>query len=157
MKLHKYIFALLLLSCVTMRAIASDDFVDTTINELLQAKITDERVIIEQQYNSQSKVDRLKFRSKEIESIVLEKFEPKYSSFRVQVKYNDGKAETFSGRYNSYIMAPIASKYIKFAEIIQLADITTQKIKLESVKNGYATEEAEVKNEMKMKMKMCEF
>jgi len=122
-----------------MRAMASDDFIDTTINELLQAKITDERVIIEQQYNSQSKVNRLKSRSKEVESIVLEKFEPKYSSFRVLVKYNDGKSETFSGRYNSYIMAPIAAKYIKFADIIQSSDITTQKIKLESVRNGYAT------------------
>lgn len=144
MKLHKYIFALLLLSCVTMRVMASDDFIDTTINELLQAKITDERVIIEQQYNSQSKVNRLKSRSKEIESIVLEKFEPRYASFRVLVKYNDGKSETFSGRYNSYIMAPIAAKYIKFADIIQSSDITTQKIKLESVRNGYATEEVEI-------------
>lgn len=144
MKLYTYILALLLLICATLRALASEDFVDTTINELLQAKITDERVLIEQQYNSQSKIDRLKNRREEIKSIVLEKFDPKYSSFRVLVQYNDGKTETFSGRYNSYIMAPLAARYIKFAEIIQADDITTKKTPLASIKNGYATEEAEV-------------
>ena len=145
MKLCRYIAAaLLLMVCSNMYAIASEDFVDTTINELLQAKITDKRVVIEQQYNSQSKIDRLKSRREEIKSIVLEKFDPKYSSFRVLVQYNDNKTETFSGRYTSYIMAPVAARYIKFAEVIQSQDVTTQKTLLTNVSNGYATEESEV-------------
>ncbi|MDP4832729.1 MAG: flagellar basal body P-ring formation chaperone FlgA [Rickettsiaceae bacterium] len=127
-----------------MQVVASDDFVDTTINELLQAKITDARVLIEQQYNSQSKVDRLKSRREEIKSIVLEKFDTKYSSFRVLVQYNDGKSEPFSGRYISYVMAPVAAKYIKYAEIIQSDDITTEKTLLANIKKGFATEESEV-------------
>ena len=47
MKLHKYIFALLLLSCVTMRAMASDDYIDTT-NALQKFIIQKDKEFFEQ-------------------------------------------------------------------------------------------------------------
>ena len=144
MKSSKYILSLLLLVFVAPYAIASKGFIDKTVNELLQEKITDNRVIVEHQYNSKSKFTKIQSRQDEVQSIVLERFEPKYSSFRVKIQYNDGKADSISGRYASYVMAPVAARYIKFGEIIQDSDVTTQKTRIDSIRKGVATEKSEV-------------
>ena len=60
------------------------------------------------------------------------------------VEYNDGKIDSVSGKYISYIMAPIAGRYIKFGEVIQASDVSTKKTRLDTVRKGYATEDAEV-------------
>ncbi len=125
-------------------AFAAENFIDSTIQGLLQEKITDSRVIVEQQYNSKNKLLRIKEKQEEIKSIILEKFDPKFSSFRVQIHYNDEKIDSLSGKYISYVMAPVAGRYIKFGEIIQSSDVASKKIRLDAIKNGYATEEAEV-------------
>ena len=70
--------------------------------------------------------------------------DPKFSSFRVQVNYNDGKIDTISGKYITYIMAPVAARYIKFGDIIQGSDITSKKMRLDTFKKGFATETSEV-------------
>ncbi|MDA9163457.1 flagellar basal body P-ring formation chaperone FlgA [Rickettsiaceae bacterium] len=149
MNSYKYISSLILSSLLLVvvsisTAVASEDFIEDTIHNLLREKITDERIIIEAQYNSKKKLEQIKTNQEKVEAILLEKFDPKYSSFRVNVKYNDGKGDTLSGRYVSYVMAPIAAKYIKFGEVIMAEDLTTKKVNLTSMKRGYATEEAEV-------------
>ena len=118
MKLLSFLL-FLCITLLTLFAIADEDFVGKTINGLLQEKIQDNRIIVEQ-------------------------FEPKNSSFRVRVNYNDGKAETLSGRYLSYVMAPIAARYIKFGDVIQQSDVTTMKVRIDSLNSEYASELNEV-------------
>jgi flagella basal body P-ring formation protein FlgA len=140
----KFLFLPVLLVLLVSSAFASEDFVDSTIQGLLQEKITDNRVTVEQQYNSNNKIIQIKSKKEVIKSIILEKFDPKFSSFRVQVNYNDGKIDTISGKYITYIMAPVAARYIKFGDIIQGSDITSKKMRLDTFKKGFATETSEV-------------
>ncbi|MEA0970336.1 flagellar basal body P-ring biosynthesis protein FlgA [Candidatus Megaera venefica] len=134
----------LCITLLTLFALADEDFVSKTINGLLQEKIQDNRIIIEQEYSSKSKFDKIKSAQDKIDSIIVEQFEPKNSSFRVRVNYNDGKAETLSGRYLSYVMAPIAARYIKFGDVIQQSDVTTMKVRIDSLNSEYASELNEV-------------
>ncbi len=134
----------LCITLLTLFALADEDFVGKTINGLLQEKIQDNRIIIEQEYSSKSKFDKIKSAQDKIDSIIVEQFEPKNSSFRVRVNYNDGKAETLSGRYLSYVMAPIAARYIKFGDVIQQSDVTTMKVRIDSLNSEYASELNEV-------------
>jgi flagella basal body P-ring formation protein FlgA len=134
----------LCITLLTLFAIADEDFVGKTINGLLQEKIQDTRIIVEQEYSSKSKFDKIKSAQDKIDSIIVEQFEPKNSSFRVRVNYNDGKAETLSGRYLSYVMAPIAARYIKFGDVIQQSDVTTIKVRIDSLNSEYASELNEV-------------
>ena len=141
------LLSFLLFICITflsLFAIADEDFVGKTINGLLQEKLQDNRIIVEQEYSSKSKFDKIKSAQDKIDSIIVEQFEPKNSSFRVRVNYNDGKAETLSGRYNSYVMAPIAARYIKFGDVIQQSDVTTMKMRIDSLNSEYASELNEV-------------
>ncbi|CAN0598152.1 unnamed protein product, partial [Ectocarpus sp. 12 AP-2014] len=140
----KFLFLPVLLVLLVSSTFASEDFVDSTIQGLLQEKITDNRVTVEQQYNSNNKITQIKSKKEAIKSIILEKFDPKFSSFRVQVNYNDGKIDTISGKYITYIMAPVAARYIKFGDIIQGSDITSKKMRLDTFKKGFATETSEV-------------
>lgn len=140
----KFLFSPVLLILLVNSAFASEDFVDSTIQGLLQEKITDSRVMVEQEYNSKNKITQIKSKKEAIKSIILEKFDPKFSSFRVQVNYNDGKIDSISGKYISYIMAPVAARYIKFGDVIQGSDITSKKMRLDTFKKGFATEESEV-------------
>ena len=134
----------LCITLLTLFALADEDFVGKTINGLLQEKIQDNRIIVEQKYSSKSKFDKIKSAQDKIDSIIVEQFEPKNSSFRVRVNYNDGKAETLSGRYLSYVMAPIAARYIKFGDVIQQSDVTTMKVRIDSLNSEYASELNEV-------------
>ena len=134
----------LCITLLTLFAIADEDFVGKTINGLLQEKIQDNRIIVEQEYSSKSKFDKIKSAQDKIDSIIVEQFEPKNSSFRVRVNYNDGKAETLSGLYLSYVMAPIAARYIKFGDVIQQSDVTTIKVRIDSLNSEYASELNEV-------------
>jgi len=143
MKLLSFLL-FLCITLLTLFAIADEDFVGKTINGLLQEKIQDNRIIVEQEYSSKSKFDKIKSAQDKIDSIIVEQFEPKNSSFRVRVNYNDGKAETLSGRYLSYVMAPIAARYIKFGDVIQQSDVTTIKVRIDSLNSEYASELNEV-------------
>ena len=143
MKLLSFLL-FLCITLLTLFALADEDFVGKTINGLLQEKIQDNRIIIEQEYSSKSKFDKIKSAQDKIDSIIVEQFEPKNSSFRVRVNYNDGKAETLSGRYLSYVMAPIAARYIKFGDVIQQSDVTTIKVRIDSLNSEYASELNEV-------------
>jgi len=143
MKLLSFLL-FLCITLLTLFALADEDFVGKTINGLLQEKIQDNRIIVEQEYSSKSKFDKIKSAQDKIDSIIVEQFEPKNSSFRVRVNYNDGKAETLSGRYLSYVMAPIAARYIKFGDVIQQSDVTTMKVRIDSLNSEYASELNEV-------------
>lgn len=141
------LLSFLLFFCVTFFSIfasADEDFVGKTINGLIQERIQDNRIIVEQEYSSKSKFDKIKSVQDKIDSIIVEQFEPKNSSFRVRVNYNDGKAETLSGRYHSYVMAPIAARYIKFGDVIQQSDVSTMKVRIDSLNSEYASELNEV-------------
>lgn len=140
----KFLLLPVLLVLLVSSAFANEDFIDSTIQGLLQGKITDSRVIVEQQYNSKNKITQIKSKKETIKSIILEKFDPKFSSFRAQVNYNDGTIDSISGKYVSYIMAPVAARYIKFGDIIQDSDITSKKMRLDTFKKGFATESSEV-------------
>lgn len=139
------VFAICILSLSINSAFAEqENFVDTTIQGLLQEKITDHRVTVEPQYNSTSKINELRKRENKIKTIILEKFDPRYSSFRARVNYTDESSDSVSGKYFSYIMAPVASRYIKPNEIIQSGDIALEKTRLDNLRRGYATESSEV-------------
>ena len=140
----KFLFLPVLLVLLVSSTFVDEDFVDSTIQGVLQEKITDSRIVVEQQYNSKNKITQIKSRKEDIKSIVLENFDPKFSSFRVQVHYNDGKIDSISGKYIPYIMAPVAGKYIKFGDIIQASDIASKKMRLDTFKKGFATEDSEV-------------
>jgi flagella basal body P-ring formation protein FlgA len=121
-------------------SLANDHFVDKTINDLLQERISDERIIVEQEYNSKSKLEKVKAAQEKIETIILDQFDPNYSRFRVKINYTDNKAETLSGHYVSYVMAPVAVRYIGFGKIIQQSDIKSKKTKLDSTTSNYITD-----------------
>lgn len=143
MKLLNFLL-FLYITFLSLFAIAGEDFVSKTINVLLQEKIQDTRIIVEQEYSSKSKFDKIKSAQDKIDSIVIEQFEPKNSSFRVSVKYNDGKSDELSGHYSSYVMAPVAARYIKYGDVIQQSDVSTIKVKVDSITREYASELSEV-------------
>ncbi|PCJ29264.1 MAG: flagella basal body P-ring formation protein FlgA [Rickettsiales bacterium] len=150
MKLYKHALQLLLLQ-ILLVLIASpafsfgrDDFVAQTIYDLLQEKSQDKRIIFEPKYSSGKKMDAIKTHLEDIKTITLGKFEPSRSSFRAIIHYNNGKSDVLSGRYESYILVPVAARYIKFGSVIQSIDFTTKKTRLVSLAQGYATEESEI-------------
>jgi flagella basal body P-ring formation protein FlgA len=143
MKLLNFLL-FLYITFLSLFAIAGEDFVSKTINVLLQEKIQDTRIIVEQEYSSKSKFDKIKSAQDKIDSIVIEQFEPKNSSFRVSVKYNDGKSDELSGHYSSYVMAPVSARYIKYGDVIQQSDVSTIKVKVDSITREYASELSEV-------------
>ncbi|RTK92909.1 MAG: flagellar basal body P-ring formation protein FlgA [Rickettsiales bacterium] len=121
-------------------AFASNDFIDKTVKELIQEKITDNRLDIEHVYNSKSMIDKVKANQEKIESMILDQIDPKFCSFKIIVNYNDGKTDNLSGHYTPYILVPVTSRYIKFGDIIQETDLTTKKITLDNSHNSYLTE-----------------
>ncbi len=126
--------------------LASNDFVDRTVKELIQEKIADNRLFIEHSYNSKSMIDKIKASKDKIESMILEQIDPKFLTFKIIVTYTDGKNDNLSGNYTPYILAPVTNKYIKFGDIIHESDLTTKKIPLDSTNNIYLTEIEEVIN-----------
>lgn len=145
MKTKIALFLLWLLSVVQIaHAEIEVDIIDETIQSLIQKQITDNRVSVEQQYNSNSKMTAIRSKKEDIKAITLEKFDPKFSSFRAQVLYNDNKVDFISGKYISFIMVPVASNYIKIGDTVQKSDIITKKVRLDKMQKGYATEFKEV-------------
>ncbi len=104
-------------------------FFDKTVSDLLQEKITDERLSVEPEYNSQSKIANIRSKEDKIRSVELDKFDPQISSFALNVLYLDGTSESISGKYVLYIEIPVAARYIKFGEVIQSLDVKNVKAK----------------------------
>jgi flagella basal body P-ring formation protein FlgA len=143
LKYFRYIFFSILLLGSSL-ASANDDYFDEMVSDLLRKKITDERIVVEPTYSSASKLSQIKENQDKIKAAIIEKFEPQYSSFTLRIEYNNGKFDTIVGKYNSFVELPVASRYIKFGEIIQASDLSTVKTSLDHIKKGYATEEKEV-------------
>lgn len=129
---------------INIASFASTDFVDKTIINLIGEKVADSRVSIELEYNSKSQADKVKSSQDKIETIIIENIDPKFATFKVKINYANGKSDMLSGRYISYAFVPIASKYIKFGDIIGQSDIITKKLNLDTVNRGYLTEIEEV-------------
>jgi flagella basal body P-ring formation protein FlgA len=143
MKFLKYIIATFFAFQFSL-ASANSDYFDDIVSELLLKKINDERIIVEPKYSSASKISKIKENHDKIKSVIIEKFEPQHSSFVIKILYNDKKSEDIAGKYISFIELPVASKYIKFGEIIQPSDLSVAKTRLENIKSGYAVDKGEV-------------
>lgn len=122
----------------------SSSFFDKTAQELLQEKITDDRIYVEAEYNSKGKVDHIRTNEDKIKSIVLEKFDPKNSSFMFNILYNDGKSELLSGKYVLYVEVPIATRPIKYGEVIQSIDVSSLKVKVDKISSVDIAQVSEV-------------
>lgn len=143
MKFFRYIAIFSILLGPSL-AIANSDYFDEMVSDLLRQKVTDERIIVEPTYSSASKLSQIKENQDKIKSAIIERFDPHHSSFSLRIEYNNGKSDTIAGKYTSFIELPVASRYIKFGEIIQSSDLSTVKTSLDNVKKGYAAEEKEV-------------
>ncbi len=124
--------------------ISNDSFFDKIVVDLLQEKITDDRIIVEPQYSSKTKATAIGQNQDKIKTVTLEKFDLKSSSFGLNILYIDGKSDYLSGKYISYVEVPIAARYIKFGEIIQSSDLSNLKVKLDTIKNSDITSISEV-------------
>lgn len=125
-------------------AFADEDFITATIKGLLQEKIQDNRIIIEQEYDSKSKFDKIMQMRDKIDSIVIDQFNALNSSYSAKIILSDKSSETITGKYTSYIMVPVAAKYIKFNDVVQQSDVSALKVRLDNLNKEYATEMQEV-------------
>lgn len=121
-----------------------NSFIIDNINKLLRDKITDQRLVIETEFSSNSKLDNITSKQDKVESIDLQEFNAKDAGFRVLVHYTDGKSDSLTGKYKCFVMVPVAAKYIKFGDIIQESDITTQKVLSSDIEKENASEIAQV-------------
>lgn len=122
----------------------ADGLLEQEITEALSEKITDKRIAIELKFNSSSKISDLEGRASEIGKIEVEKFDQKYSSFRVKLTFNDGRQDSISGKYISFVDVPVAANFIKYNGIIGASDLTTTRVRVDHLKRGFATEANEV-------------
>lgn len=114
------------------------------INDLLLEKILDKKITLEINFNSTSKAGNIASKIDNIKEIQLDKFDPKFTSFRANITYDNGQHDSLSGKYFMYIEIPIAARYIKFGDVIASEDVGSYKIRADRIKKGYATEMAEV-------------
>lgn len=135
---------LIILSLACCLSNAADDFFDKKIEELIYEKINDQRITIALQYESSDKVERIRNKSNNIESVLLIDFDPTASNFKVRVNYNSGHSEELFGRYISSIEVPVISRFIKAGDIITANDITIVQTKLNRVKGDYITNENDI-------------
>lgn len=140
---NKLLFALIVIFSFCVKA-EGDGFIIENINKLLRDKITDQRLVIEPEFSSNAKLDSIKSKQDKIDSIDLQEFDAKDSTFRVLVHYTDGKSDSLAGKYKCFVMVPVTAKYIKFGDIIQQSDITTQKVLAGDVEKENASEIAQV-------------
>jgi flagella basal body P-ring formation protein FlgA len=139
MKPIKFIVFLSLLLVTIKFAYAGNDndgIFDKTVTDLLQEKITDNRITVEPEYTSKSKASSIRTNQDKIKSIVIEKFDSKPSEFLLNISYLDGKIDSLSGKYVSYVQVPVAARYIKYGEIIHSSDLNNVKVKLDTIKNS---------------------
>ncbi len=109
---------------------------DQAISELLLDKIIDKRISLELSFNSNAKVEAINSKFNDIREIVLEKFDPKYSSFSVKMLYLDSSTDVISGKYFSFIEVPVAARYVRYNEIVQPSDLSSVSIRLDRIKRG---------------------
>lgn len=134
------LYIVLLTAIITSYAFAdNNDFLKNSIQEILSKKINDDRITVEVSFNSTTKFGSIESKFDNIENISLEKFSPADNSFRAKIIFNNHEEDTISGKYISFISIPVAAKYIKFNDIIQNTDLQNIKIRLDQLKNGYAT------------------
>lgn len=154
---HKFALILICILCTCSHtnvaiALESDnnssehgiDLLKTSINDLLVEKILDKKITLEINFNSPSKANAVASKIEKVKDIQLEKFDPKFNSFRTKIIYSDGQQESLSGKYFAYIEIPVAARYVKFGDIIGRDDIGLQKVRADRIKRGYATELSEV-------------
>jgi flagella basal body P-ring formation protein FlgA len=113
-----------------------DSFFDKTVIDLLRDKISDDRITVEPNYVSKSKINTVRINQDKVKAITVERFDGKSSSFLLNILYLDGSSESLSGKYVSYVEVPVAARYIKFGEIIQSSDLNNLKVKLDTIKNS---------------------
>lgn len=112
-------------------------FFDKILQELIQEKIADNRINVEVEYDSKSRSNFLhQEQDNRIKTVVIEKLNPDNSSFKAKIVYIDDSFEYLLGRYVAYASVAVASKYIKFGDIIQLDDVKDLKIRIDSIKNA---------------------
>jgi len=122
-------------------AFAINDSFDKTIEDLIYEKINDPKITIELQYESKDKVETIRKRESQINSISLINFEPNYSNFKVRINYNNHSAsDELFGKYISLIEVPVLSRQLRAGEIITDKDIIIQKTKLSKIRENYIIE-----------------
>ena len=123
---------------------AADDSFDKAVEGLIYEKIDDPRVIIDIQYESKDKTEKIRSKYNNAQSLLLINFDPTSANFKVRVNYNSGASEELFGRYISSIEVPIISKFIKAGDIITANDITLVKTKINKIKGDYITNENDI-------------
>ncbi len=121
-----------------------DDLFNNSVQELLKEKITDNRIIIEINYNSKDKLSNIIAKQDTISSLYLEQFDPSYNNFKVRIIYHNKQEESISGKYVLLIKIPVAARYIKYGDIITSIDLSSKKIKLNSFRGNYITNEQDI-------------
>jgi flagella basal body P-ring formation protein FlgA len=137
-----FLGAVLLL--VNMSILAKEDFFDKTVMDLLNEKINNSAIEIDLQFDSSSKVTQLRTQESSIKDISLGAFDPKNMTFRVNIKYNNGRMDNISGKYISFVKVPIAARYIKLGDVLQASDLSFIKMNLKDLPNDLTTRESEV-------------
>jgi flagella basal body P-ring formation protein FlgA len=120
------------------KGFAISDSFDKRVEDLIYEKITDPRIVIELQYESQHKVDAILHKESDIKSIALVNFEPNRSNFRIRINYNNNSAsDELFGKYISFVEVPVLSRFIRAGEIITDKDIIVTKVKLSSLRGSF--------------------
>jgi flagella basal body P-ring formation protein FlgA len=121
------------------------DSFDKTVEDLIYEKITDPRIAIELQYESQNKVAAILTKESDIKSISLINFEPNHSNFKIRVNYtNNSASDELFGKYISFVEVPVLSRFIRAGEIITDKDITIIRTKLSSLRGNFVINEKDI-------------
>lgn len=145
--LHRIAFGLFFTISWSYIAFAEDqNFLSSTVEDLIVKELPNEQAFVEVTFNSPEKVASIETNIENIKDVRLEALDNKSSNFRINITYNNGKADSLSGNYFPLVEVPVAAKYIKFNDTIQPTDIKTIKIRTDKVKRGYATDTSQVIN-----------
>jgi flagella basal body P-ring formation protein FlgA len=138
------VLSLILVLILPCSAQAVENWLDKTIEDLIYEKIEEKRIVIEIQYSSLDKLDKIEARRNEISNIVLSSFDPVRLNFRARVNYTTGGTDEVAGNYIQFVEVPITSKVIKAGEIINSSDITLSKVKLGRMRDNNLISENDV-------------
>lgn len=125
-----------------VEASANNEMIKNSIEEALKQKLGDQNISLEVECAKGSISS--KAREQDVTSVVIEKFDPKYSTFQAAINYEQGGKELVSGKYAAFTEVPVAARYIKFGEIIGDDAIGYVKTRIDLLRPGFAASEQEV-------------
>ena len=131
---------LLCVSFITLDAFAENlahrkgSYIHQSVSDLIADHIANKDLTVEIFFNSN--IDNIDNNLHNIKDILLEKFNPQYDNFTAKIIYKDNSTDLISGRYFLFTEVPVATRFIRFNEILQSSDITTVSVRIDSLKQG---------------------